>query len=880
MPSLSSLALRRLLVICALVASAAGATWHAWLMDQHLTFVSGVQLMPKTTATPFERIRPGFTADASMWIRYATDVLEGKNNFRSHLTQVDNAPQGREVHWNSGLLAWLIGAGWLNHQITGLPYPTAVERAAVWANLPLLLLFMAGFTWWTWRRAGAPAAVLVAFCCFGQRWFYEGFIPSYLDHHGLISAAVAGLLLGVIFMGAGWLRPAGTTPTGLLALLPDNEAEAIRTARWAGFWGGFGMWISTASLAIPIALVASASLLGALACRTSLSTAGARVCSQVWRAWGRAGALTSVAFYLLEYFPFQMGWRLEVNHPVYALAWWAGSELVAELFDLIGAAPEQRPAAWSRVLWAGALALPAIGAPILLILARGPAVFALADPFMARLHDSIGEFLPMAVRIMGRTTREFIEVIGWKLLTPLAAVVLLLATRRRPHVLLLASAVTFIAMLAMGLFWQARWGTIAASAELPLVVVFIVVLSGFSWAGGTKLRLALTTSVALLLFYLVPIGQLLLGQTQLTQNKVVPPDHVLELVYRDIAASIIKSAPDSKVVLFTNPNASVASGYYGRFQTLGTLYWENADGLRKAAQLTCAPTDEAAEALVRQLGVTHVAVISEENFVLGYAKLLYPNITMDDLRRTFGARLLSRNIPVWLEPIVYTAPRGLPGNLASLEVDLYKVNFGQSFAQAYLNAANLFASRENFPAALDMLAQCAKHAVDNPTPLFLRAGILARLQRVPEALQDFERAFALVPAERRGNALTEAGMTLSNFRAFKESLAYYRRAIEIVGYDSVAANNLCWRLAVAADDTIRNPAEAMQLAQKIYEIAPQNPTVLDTYAASLAANGRYEEAVVMMNRAISLSQNAKNADLEKLFRSRLAVYELGRPWRE
>lgn len=880
MPSLSSSALQRLIVICAIVGTIATAAWHNWLMDQHLRFVESVRIIPKPAETPFERVRPGFTADAGMWIRYATDVLEGKQNLRAHYTQVDNAPKGREMHWNSGLLTWLVGAGWLTHQITGLPYPAAVERAAAWANLPLFFLFMAGFSWWVWRRAGVAAAVLVAFGCFGQRWFYEGFIPSYVDHHGLISAAVAGLLFGIIFMGAGWLRPKGAPATGLLALLPDDEADAVRTARWAGFWGGFGMWISTASLSIPIALVASACLLATFACRESLAALGARPASNVWRAWGRAGALTSVGFYLLEYFPFQMGWRLEVNHPVYALAWWAGSELVAEMMDLINAAPAERRAAWSRVIWAASLALPAIGAPILLILARGPAVFALADPFMARLHDSIGEFLPMAVRIMGRSTREFIEVIGWKLLTPLAAVILLVFTRRRPHMLLVTAALTFIAMLAMGLFWQARWGTIAASAELPLVVVFIVVLHGFAWAGSTTLRRVVTTAVLLTIFYLAPIAQFIAGQAQLLSTKSVPPDHVLELVYRDIAASIIKSAPDSKVVLFTNPNASVATGYYGRFQTLGTLYWENDEGLRNAAELTCAPSDEAAEALVRRFGVTHIAVVSEENFVLGYARLLNPKITLDELKKTFGFRLLSRNIPVWLEPIVYTAPRGLTGNLASLEVDLYKVSFGQSFAQAYLNAANLFVSRENFTAAIDMLAQCAKFAPDNPAPLFLRAGLLARQQRVPEALENFEQGLKLVPADRRGNALTEAAMTLSNHRLFKESLSYYRRAIELMGYDSVAANNLTWRLAVAADDAIRDPREAMELATKIYGIAPLNPTVLDTYAAALAANGKYPEAIDVVKRAITLAANAKNADLEKLFRTRLGAYELGRPWRE
>ena len=77
-------------------------------------------------------------------------------------------------------------------------------------------------------------------------------------------------------------------------------------------------------------------------------------------------------------------------------------------------------------------------------------------------------------------------------------------------------------------------------------------------------------------------------------GNVVPSDETLELVYREIAQAIRDSQPKGPVVLFCSPNASLGIGYYGRFQTLGTLYWENHAGLKAAAELNSAPTEEAA----------------------------------------------------------------------------------------------------------------------------------------------------------------------------------------------------------------------------------------------------------------------------------------------
>ena len=56
-----------------------------------------------------------------------------------------------------------------------------------------------------------------------------------------------------------------------------------------------------------------------------------RVDPTLWRVWGTSVACTSIFYYLLEYAPFHFGMRLEVNHPLYALAAFGAGGLLCRL---------------------------------------------------------------------------------------------------------------------------------------------------------------------------------------------------------------------------------------------------------------------------------------------------------------------------------------------------------------------------------------------------------------------------------------------------------------------------------------------------------------------------------------------------------------------
>ena len=91
-----------------------------------------------------------------------------------------------------------------------------------------------------------------------------------------------------------------------------------------------------------------------------------------------------------------------------------------------------------------------------------------------------------------------------------------------------------------------------------------------------------------------------------------------------------------------------------------------------------------------------------------------------------------------------------------------------------------------------------------------------------------------------------------------------------------AANNLAWLLATAPDLEPGNAAEAVRLAEAAARYtAYREPAILDTLAASYAAQGRRDAAVEHAARALSLAQNRPDEPRIEAIRERLELYRAG-----
>jgi hypothetical protein len=810
-------------LFAAWLACAAFVFLHTATVRDYLALLDEAAAAP---ATPLRQLIPARQADAQMWLRHALAAHEA-GDLRTRFTTADNAPAGREVHWSSPP-AWLLrSAAALRRAFTGETSAAALERTLPWFNAPLLLAVLVALSAWVARRAGTAAGVILALGLVGHPRCYEGFAPANVDHHGLLAAAVLGLLLGLMFMGAGWPEvarvplnagPRSESPArsmrgpakGGTRATPDARRAAIVSA----LCGAFGLWLSAATMLPVIALAGAAAFALALWRGAALRREGAAFDPSLWRLWGGVGAAASFVFYFIEYAPSHLALRLEVNHPLYALLWWGGAELVA----LGGSWAVARPP-----LWRVAAAALALAAAPLAILLGGRDVFLVGDPFVGALRHFVaeGKSLPAVATQFGFRFVAF--DLASCLLLVVAAFVL---WRRRDSAALVASLLALVvAALAVMAVLEMRWWLNAGPAQLALLLALLALAPP-----ARRAWLAAGSGALLALLALVRLG----GERADNRRGAVTATDLAPPLYRDLAAALRRDQPEGPITLLASPNASAGIGYFGRFATLGTLYWENAPGLRAAAEIFSATDDAAAEKLIRARGVTHVAYLSAVNFLGEYLQLLRPQAAPDEARRTLGYRLATGGeLPRWLQPIPYRRPPGLKD--ATQIARLYRLAFDQTDAERLYFSAVAQAAEGNIADAEKTLAE----------------------------------AMLRTPAAEHAKLFEAAGAAFYDFGADALAVRTLRR---VRGTEVTVA----WILATTRDDALRDPRAALALIEPIARTAPRDPTVLSAHAAALAGAGRFPEAIVAAERALA----AADAASARLLAERLAAYRAGQPWRQ
>ena len=840
---------------------------HVHAMRQYLAIASGMGLRGQMPSTPLTQVYPAFAADAQTWVRHAVALTEEKT-LRLRYTTIDNAPDGRPVHWNSAW-AWTIAlAGYFDHWLSDAPLPQAIERATLWLPGLALLLLAAVVGGWTARRAGALAGVIVLLALIGHARIYEGFFPSYVDHHGLLTMAVVGLVLGSVLMGAGWWRPAKSS-TGM-EILPASIALARSSAVFSAVSGAFGLWVSAASVIPAIVIIGVAAVASTLLLSKRMRTSGASFDPQVWRIWGRVGAAGSLVFYLIEYFPSQIGLRMEANHPFYGLAWLGGGELVAQICERLQRAPGRRMENWQSLVPA---ALAVMIAP-LVILIGGAAVFIVRDSFLAELHRLyIAEFLPLWRSIKGKGWSQFFTLVGAENLPLLIGVGVLAVRRREAPLLVWFSTMATLGFTAMA-WTQSRWLLNASGSQVALA---LVLLGYFSRNLKPLVRWSATGLVVGVLFLYPAVKRVTDGQRDVANRRVSPADAGNALA-RDLAKIIRSSQPEGPIVLLTNPNSSTNVGYYGRFQTLGTLYWENLEGLKSAAEIFSAKSPREAAVLIRQHRVTHIAMVSEENFIAQYHQLLNPAATTEDLKKSFGYQLLvDRTIPPWLQLIPYQAPDDLKALNAS--VLLFRVAFEQTPADALYHLAIgkiAMGSVADAERDLDVLIQRSPESFQ---PWLRKGELLFARRDWPAAAETLLQGILRAPADQQPALFVSTAGGFYRERQHRETVLVYRTALK-TRFDPLIAGYLAFVLSTSADDSVRDGKAALPLIETAVQQDAGSPTLLNAYAATLAELGRFPDAVTVAERALAIATQRQETTMQELTRRRLEAYRAGQAWRE
>ncbi|MCF8145142.1 MAG: M48 family metalloprotease [Deltaproteobacteria bacterium] len=86
----------------------------------------------------------------------------------------------------------------------------------------------------------------------------------------------------------------------------------------------------------------------------------------------------------------------------------------------------------------------------------------------------------------------------------------------------------------------------------------------------------------------------------------------------------------------------------------------------------------------------------------------------------------------------------------------------------------------------------------------------------------------------------------------RETADIYEKAIALDPYRAVALNNLAWLLATTAEEGLRDPERAIDLARRAVTLE-RSPGFLDTLAEAYFAKGRIEEAMRTIQEALSVA---------------------------
>jgi Flp pilus assembly protein TadD len=157
--------------------------------------------------------------------------------------------------------------------------------------------------------------------------------------------------------------------------------------------------------------------------------------------------------------------------------------------------------------------------------------------------------------------------------------------------------------------------------------------------------------------------------------------------------------------------------------------------------------------------------------------------------------------------------------------------------------------------------------------------LLARLLREKDAVARLQRVVGRIPESDQAHQAL--GIAFQNQGKYDAAIAQYQKTIDLEPQNLAAQNSLAWLLATCGDASLRNGVQSLDLARRM-EVATrgQSPQILDTLAAALAENGRFDEAVQTARQAYQLAVAKTNQTLVTALKKRIELYQAHSPYHE
>jgi tetratricopeptide (TPR) repeat protein len=159
------------------------------------------------------------------------------------------------------------------------------------------------------------------------------------------------------------------------------------------------------------------------------------------------------------------------------------------------------------------------------------------------------------------------------------------------------------------------------------------------------------------------------------------------------------------------------------------------------------------------------------------------------------------------------------------------------------------------------------------------AGLLARTERLDEAIAEYDAAVASNP--RYIGGLIYKAALLRRQGKTSDAIQAYRDAIRLSPDRADALEKLAWIRATNPDPANRDGSEAVELALKACRYTQfQEPQAINTLAAAYAEAGNFELAQKTAENAAALAAKRGDRASAELNETMLALYRKSQPFRE
>lgn len=214
---------------------------------------------------------------------------------------------------------------------------------------------------------------------------------------------------------------------------------------------------------------------------------------------------------------------------------------------------------------------------------------------------------------------------------------------------------------------------------------------------------------------------------------------------------------------------------------------------------------------------------------------------------------------------------------ASLERAQIAVQLEPTHTLAHIYHGAALARTGKLTEALEEYQAALRLEPNNGQALGWMAEALQQLGRLDEAEQAARAMLRVEPRDARAHLVLAAALGAQG--DVSGAAAALRGALAIDPQSLAANAQLAWILATTSDAGLRNPEEAIRLAQRARAAAgDESPSILDILATGYAAAGRFPEAIETAQRAVELARRPGSPTRPEPIEMRLALYRQNRPF--